>query len=84
MTAAIFFIVLLLPALLELKKPKDAGPRRIFETDGKEVVGLSVLFAVYFREGSRGGSSILEDIEPQEFEAPSKGIFSIPLLDIEF
>jgi hypothetical protein len=67
-----------------VKKPKDAGPRRIFEADGKEIVGFSLLFAVYFRENSRGASSFLEDIEPQEYDLPSRGFLSIPLPDIEF
>jgi hypothetical protein len=84
LTAAIFFLALFFPAILELKKPKDAGPRKILEADGKEIVGFSFLFAVYFREKSRGVPSFLEDIEPQEFEPPRKGFLSIPLPDIEF
>jgi len=83
-TAAIFFVALFLPTILELKRPKDSGPRRILETDGKEIVGFSILLAVYFREDSRGLSSLLEDIEPQEFEMPRKSLFSIPLPDMEF
>lgn len=31
--ASFFTFILFLPALLELKKPKDAGPRRIVESD---------------------------------------------------
>jgi len=84
LTAATFFIVLLLPAILELRKPKDAGPRKILETDGKEVVGFDILFAVYFREKSGSLSGLLEDIEPQEFELPARGGFSLALSDIEF
>jgi hypothetical protein len=83
LTAAIFFIALLLPAILELKKPKDAGPRKILESDGKEIVGFSVLLAVYFRENSRE-AKLLEDIEAPEFSLPSRGFLSIPLPDIEF
>ena len=29
--ASTFILIMLLPALLELKKPKDAGPRKIME-----------------------------------------------------
>jgi hypothetical protein len=83
LTAAISFIAIFFPAILELKKPKDAGPRRIFESDGKEIVGFSFLFAVYFRENSRSALA-LDDIESQEFEAPHKGFLSISLPDIEF
>jgi hypothetical protein len=32
---AVFILILLLPAMLELRKPKDAGPRRIDE-EGEE------------------------------------------------
>jgi hypothetical protein len=83
LTAAIFLIALFFPAILELKKPKDAGPRKILESDGKEIVGFSVLLAVYFRENSREGR-LLEDIEAPELSPPSRGFFSIPLPDIEF
>jgi hypothetical protein len=83
LTAGIFLIILLFPAILELKKPKDAGPRRILESDGKEIVGFTVLLAVYFRDSSRGNRS-LEDIEAPEFGPPSRGFLSIPLPDIEF
>ena len=31
-----FIIILLLPAILELRKPKDAGPRKITETATEE------------------------------------------------
>jgi hypothetical protein len=82
-TAAIFLIGLFFPAILELKKPKDAGPRKILESDGKEIVGFSFLMAVYFRESSQEGR-LLEDIEASEFSPPSRGFFSIPLPDIEF
>jgi hypothetical protein len=84
LTAVIFFLVLFFPAILELKKPKDAGPRRILEADGKEILGFSFLFAVYFREKSRCVPLSLEDIESQEFETPRKGFLSIPLPDMEF
>jgi hypothetical protein len=83
-TAAIFLLALFLPAILELKRPKDAGPRRIFEADGKEIVGFNLLLAVYFRKNSRGVRLFLEDIEPQEFEVPEKGFLSLLLPDIEF
>ena len=83
LTATIFFIALLFPAILELKKPKDAGPRKILESDGKEIVGFSVLLAVYFRENSRE-ARLLEDIEAPEFSPPNRGFLSIPLPDIEF
>jgi hypothetical protein len=83
LTAVIFFIALFFPAILELKKPKDAGPRKILESDGKEIVGFSVLLAVYFRENSRE-ARLLEDIEAPEFSPPSGGFLSIPLPDIEF
>jgi hypothetical protein len=33
---AIFLFLLFLPTLLELKKPKDAGPRRIAKLDSEE------------------------------------------------
>jgi hypothetical protein len=83
LTAAIFFIVLFFPIILELKKPKDAGPRKSPESDGKEIVGLSVLLAVHFRENSHE-TKLLEDIEAPEFSPPSMGFLSIPLPDIEF
>ena len=82
--AAIFFIVLFLPALLEMKKPKDAGPRRIFEADGKEIVGFNILLTFYFREKSRETPLLLDDIEPKEFDVPRRIFFSLPLPDIEF
>lgn len=84
LTVAIFFLALFFPAILELKKPKGARPRKIPEVDGKEIVGFSFLLAVYFREKSLGIPLFLEDIEPKEFEAPRKGFLSIPLSDIEF
>jgi len=80
--AAICFIALFFPAILELKKPKDAGPRKILESDGKEIVGFSVILAVYFRENSHEARS-LEDIEAPEFGPPSRGFPSIPLSNIE-
>ncbi|HVP41194.1 MAG TPA: hypothetical protein VMS95_04510 [Candidatus Krumholzibacteriaceae bacterium] len=83
LTAAIFFIALLFPAILELKKPKDAGPRKILESNGREIVGFSVLLAVYFQEKS-SKARLLEDIEAPEFNPPSRGFLSIPLPDIEF
>jgi hypothetical protein len=83
-TAAVFFIMFFLPALLELKKPRDAGPRSIFETDGKEIVGFSLLLAVYFRENSRKAPLFLEDIEPRELDSQRRSFFSLPLPDIEF
>ena len=83
-TAALFFLMLFLPVILELKKPKDAGPRRIFETDGKEIVGFSLLLAVYFRENSREAPLLLEDIEPRELDSPRRSFFSLPIPDIEF
>lgn len=83
-TAAIFLLALFLPAVLELKRPKDAGPRKILEADGKEIVGFNLLLAIYFRENSRGVPLFLEDIEPQEFEAPGKSFLSLLLPDIEF
>jgi hypothetical protein len=83
LTASIFFIILFFPVILELKKPKDAGPRKILESDGKEIVGYSVLLAVYFRENSRE-VRWLEDIEAPEFSPPSRSFLSIPLPDIEF
>jgi len=84
LTAATFFLALFLPAILELKKPKDAGPRKVFETDGKEVAGFDILFAVYFREKTGGLSGLLEDIEPQEFGSPAQSVFSLALPDMEF
>lgn len=76
-------MALFFPAILELKKPKDAGPRRILESDGKEIVGFSVLLTVYFRENSRK-ARLLEDIEAPEVSPLSRGFLSIPLPDIEF
>ncbi|MBX5326997.1 MAG: hypothetical protein ACQXXH_06825 [Candidatus Bathyarchaeia archaeon] len=83
-SAFVLFIVLFLPAILELRKPKDAGPRRIFEADGKEVVGFDILFAVYFREKTNSLFGFLEDIEPQEPVFPVQNSFSLALPDIEF
>ncbi len=82
-TAAIVLIVILFPALLELRKPKDAGPRRILGSDGREIIEFSVLMSVYFRENSHE-ARLLEDIETPEF-SPSPGSFlSMSLPDIEF
>jgi hypothetical protein len=77
------FIVLLLPAILERKKPKDTGPRKILEPSGREIVGFSVLLTVYFRENPRE-AKLLEDIETPEFSPASKSLPSISLPDIEF
>ena len=33
---AAFIIILLLPAILELRKPKDAGPRKMPETSEED------------------------------------------------
>lgn len=82
LTAVILLLLLFSPAVLELRKPKDAGPRRILESDGREIVGFSVLMTVYFRENSLE-SRLLEDIEAPEFSPPSGGFFSISLPDIE-
>jgi len=81
--AATFFVVLLLPALLELRRPKDAGPRRIFESGGKEIVGYSVFFAVYSKDKWHGLTG-LDDIESPVFEPPIGNLFSLPLPDMEF
>ena len=35
---AAFILVLLLPAILELRRPKDAGPRKIADTPEENVV----------------------------------------------
>jgi hypothetical protein len=83
LTAVVFLIALFFPVVLELKKPKDAGPRKILESGDKEIVGFSVLLAVYFRENSREGR-LLEDIEAPEFSPPSRSFFSVSLPDIEF
>jgi hypothetical protein len=32
----VFIVILLLPSLLELRKPKDAGPRKMAETTKQE------------------------------------------------
>lgn len=77
------FIDLLLLAILESKKPKDAGPRKTLESSGREIVGFSVLLAVHFRENSRE-AKLLEDIETPEFSPASKSYLSISLPDIEF
>jgi hypothetical protein len=82
LTAAIFFIALLFPAILELKKPKDSGPRKILESNGREIVGFSVLLAIYFQEKS-SKARLLEDIEAPESSPPSRGFLSISLPDIE-
>lgn len=37
-----FFLIMLLPALLELKRPKDAGPRRILEDSASNPVGINL------------------------------------------
>jgi len=83
LTVVIFLVALFFPAILELRKPKDAGPRKVFESDGKEIVGFSVLLAVYFRENSRE-AKLLEDIETPEYSPPNRGFLSISLPDIEF
>jgi len=82
LTASLFFIILF-SVIRELKKPKDAGPRKILESDGKEIVGFSVLLAVYFRENSHE-AKVLEDIETPELTLPNRSFLSIPLPDIEF
>lgn len=79
----IFFIFLLLPAILERKKPKDNEPREILEPSGREIVGFSVLLTVYFRENPRA-VKLLEDIEAPEFSPVWKSFLSISLPDIEF
>lgn len=82
-TASIVLLLLFFPALLELKKPKDAGPRRILGSDGREIIEFSVLMAVYFRENSHE-AKLLEDIEPPEFSPSPSGFLSMSLPDIEF
>ena len=82
--AFVLFIVFFLPAILELRKPKDAGPRRIFEADGKEVIGFDILFAVYFREKTSNPFGFLEDIESPETVFPVQNSFSLALPDMEF
>jgi len=82
LTAVILLVVLLFPTIFELKRPKDAGPRKILESDGKEIVGSNVILAVYFRENSRE-AKLLEDIEAPEFSPPSRGFLSIPLSNVE-
>lgn len=83
-TATILFLALLLPSILELKKPKDAGPRRILESDGKEIIDFSLLSAIFSSEKPRGAPPFLEDIEPQEFESTGESSFFLSLPDIEF
>jgi len=81
--AIIFFIVLFLPSILELRKTKDAEPRKILESDGKEIIGFSVVLNVYFRENPRE-VRLLEDIEAPDVSILNRGFLSIPLPDIEF
>jgi len=38
-----FLFIMLLPALLELKKPKDAGPRRILEDSTLNQLGIKLV-----------------------------------------
>lgn len=40
--ASAFFLIMLLPALVELKKPKDSGPRRILQEDALNQPGISL------------------------------------------
>jgi len=80
----IFFIALSFPTVLEVRKPKDAGPRRILESDGKEIVCLGLLSAIFSRENSRSAHLLLEDIEPQEIESAGKSSFFLSLPDVEF
>jgi len=40
--ASAFFLIMLLPALVELKKPKDPGPRRILQEDALNQPGISL------------------------------------------
>ena len=81
--AVILLISLFFHTISELKKPKYAEPRKILESDGKEIVGLSALLEVYLQENSLK-AKLLEDIEAPEFGPPSRGFVSIPLPDIEF
>lgn len=58
-------------------------PRKIFGSDGKEIIGFNVLLTVYFKENSCE-AKLLEDIEAPEVSPPNIGFLSIPLPDIEF
>jgi hypothetical protein len=80
---AILALVLILsaPIILELKRPRDAGPRRIIDSDGQEIIGFGVFSAIFSNSNSRG--VLLDDIEPQEFEPTARGSFSLSLPDIE-
>ena len=84
LVAVAFFFALLLPTILELKRPKDAGPRRIFESDGKEIIDFRLSSAIFPNEHSRATSLFLEDIEPQEFEPTRRCFFFLSIPDIEF
>jgi hypothetical protein len=77
-----FILILSIPVILEWKRPRDAGPRRITDSDGKEIIGFGVFSAAFSRDNSRG--VLLDDIEPQEFEPTVRGSFLLSLTDIEF
>jgi hypothetical protein len=77
-----FILILSIPVILEWKRPRDAGPRRITDSDGKEIIGFGVFSATFSRYDSRGVP--LEDIELQEFEPTVRDSFLLSLPDIEF
>jgi hypothetical protein len=37
-----FILIMLLPAILELKKPRDAGPRRIMDDSAMSQIGIAL------------------------------------------
>jgi len=84
LAAAALFLVLFLPTILELKNPKDAGPRRISESDGNEIIDFSLFSAILPKGNSRNAPPFLEDIEPQEFESIDRCSFLLSIADIEF
>jgi hypothetical protein len=77
-----FILILSIPVILEWKRPRDAGPRRIIDSDGKEIIGFGAFSAIFSRDNSRG--VIVDDIELQEFEPTASGSFLLSLPDIEF
>ncbi|HML02138.1 MAG TPA: hypothetical protein VK487_02065 [Candidatus Bathyarchaeia archaeon] len=83
LVVALFF-GFLLPTALELRKPRDAGPRRIVESDGQEMIGFCLLSAIFPSHDSKGKPPFLEDIEPQEFEPAAKGSSFLSLPNVEF
>ncbi len=50
---AMVFVLFFMPAIIELKKPKDAGPRMIVDNPGKIKFGMLKIALVDIEEGEK-------------------------------